>query len=276
LLQNALVKNNFEPIIASDGDALQVLKHEFPKLTSIEIASYNIKYSTKGKDLKRKLITQIPKTLKAIKAEKKQTKTIVEDYNIDGIISDNRFGVFSKKVPSVFITHQLNVLSGNTSAISSKLNTLLAKKFNEIWVPDFEKEPNLSGKELNTYKENILFVRGKIEAKQTITKKEQFTIYNFMLGKPLEDAINKSEIILSRSGYTTIMDLAKLEKKAFFIPTPGQFEQEYLAKQLDNLGLVPTCNQEEFSVERLNKVDNYNGLNMLENTIDYKALFSLF
>jgi len=49
-------------------------------------------------------------------------------------------------VPSVFITHQLNVLSGNTTAISSKLNTLLTKKFNEIWIPDFENEPNLTGK----------------------------------------------------------------------------------------------------------------------------------
>jgi predicted glycosyltransferase len=32
-------------------------------------------------------------------------------------------------------------------------------------------------------------------------------------------------MVLSRSGYTTIIDLAKLNKKAFFIPTPGQFEQ---------------------------------------------------
>ena len=43
------------------------------------------------------------------------------------------------------------------------------------------------------------------------------------------------------------MDLAKLNKKAFFIPTPGQFEQEYLAKRLTDLELVPSCNQQDLS-----------------------------
>jgi len=43
---------------------LQLLRHEFPDLSCIELASYNVKYSRQGKDLKRKLITQIPKTIK--------------------------------------------------------------------------------------------------------------------------------------------------------------------------------------------------------------------
>lgn len=63
-----------------------------------------------------------------------------------------------------------------------------------------------------------------------------------MATKDLECAINSSEMVLCRSGYTTIMDLAKLEKKAFFIPTPGQYEQEYLAERLDDKGIVPCCN----------------------------------
>ncbi len=54
-----------------------------------------------------------------------------------------------------------------------------------------------------------------------------------MRSDELEHALNQSAMVLSRSGYTTIMDLAKLGKKAFFIPTPGQYEQEYLARRLD-------------------------------------------
>lgn len=325
---NALIKNNFEPIIASDGGALQLLKKEFPDVTSIELDSYKIEYSKKGKDLKWKLITQVPKVLKTINIEKKQTQSIIEAYNISGIISDNRFGVCSKKVPSVLITHQLNVLSGNTSAFSSMVNQFSIKKFDEIWIPDFEKEPSLSGKlghmpslntlnlkyigalsrfkkldlnitydlmvllsgpepqrtileeklleELQNFKGEILFIKGKIEEEQTFIKKDNFTIYNFMFGKTLEEAMNASKLILSRSGYTTVMDLAKLEKKAFFIPTPGQFEQEYLAKRLDELNLVPSCNQDDFSVELLTKVKSYNGLKIKENTIDFETLFSLF
>jgi len=303
-------------------------KKEFPDVTSIELDSYKIEYSKKGKDLKWKLITQVPKVLKTINIEKKQTQSIIEAYNVSGIISDNRFGVCSKKVPSVLITHQLNVLSGNTSAFSSMVNQFSIKKFDEIWIPDFEKEPSLSGKlghmpslntlnlkyigalsrfkkldlnitydlmvllsgpepqrtileeklleELQNFKGEILFIKGKIEEEQTFIKKDNFTIYNFMFGKTLEEAMNASKLILSRSGYTTVMDLAKLEKKAFFIPTPGQFEQEYLAKRLDELNLVPSCNQDDFSVELLTKVKSYNGLKIKENTIDFETLFSLF
>ena len=66
-----------------------------------------------------------------------------------------------------------------------------------------------------------------------------------MTSTELEITFNESENILCRSGYTTIMDLVKLDKKAFFIPTPGQFEQEYLAKRLKRHGMIPYSKQED-------------------------------
>lgn len=92
----------------------------------------------------------------------------------------------------------------------------------------------------------------------------------------LEKAINQSKIILSRSGYTTIMDLSKLEKKAFFIPTPGQYEQEYLANKIDESELVPTCKQDEFNIRMLDRVYSYKGLKHVDNNPDFEDLFSLF
>ena len=49
-------------------------------------------------------------------------------------------------MPSVFITHQLNVLTGNTSWFTTKLHKKYIQKFNECWVPDVENGQNLSGK----------------------------------------------------------------------------------------------------------------------------------
>ena len=72
------------------------------------------------------------------------------------------------------------------------------------------------------------------------------------------------------------MDLAKLGKKAFFIPTPGQFEQEYLAEKFQKEGIVPFCNQEDFSIEKLEEVQNYKGLSNYEQEVNWKMLFSLF
>ncbi|MEZ4793429.1 MAG: glycosyltransferase [Gelidibacter sp.] len=324
---NALLNHHFEPFIASDGAALELLKKVFPELTCLELPGYNINYSKKGYFLKLKLLKDSPKVLNAIKAEKKATKQIVETYKIDGIISDNRLGVYSKLIPSVFMTHQLQVLSGSTTWLSTKMHQNIIRKFDECWVPDNRGTPNLSGKLGHTtlsnmaikyigplsrfkkldcancydvmvllsgpepqrrmleeqllmafknYEGKLLFVKGVVENEQTTTQTGNMTICNYLMGGELEKALNESGLIVSRSGYTTIMDLAKLGKKAFFIPTPGQFEQEYLAKRLSEKGFVPSCKQDGFNLEKLKEADNYKGLEAFEYDINYKRLFQVF
>ncbi|WP_248724897.1 glycosyltransferase [Seonamhaeicola sp. ML3] len=323
----ALLEHDFHPIIASDGVALSLLQKEFPTVSSIELPPYNVTYAKKGKNFKLKLIKDSPKLLKAVKDEKKTVKEIVETHSISGIISDNRLGVYSKKVPSVFITHQLNVLSGSTTWLSTKMHQKIIKKFDECWVPDIEGTPNLSGKlghtenfdiptkyigPLSRFKKQyvnyvnkvlvlisgpepqrtlleeklleafkdftgkVVFVKGKMEKEQTIQVNRNITIYNFMTSELLEKTINESELIISRSGYTTVMDLAKLNKKAFFIPTPGQFEQEYLAERLTRQNLVPSCNQDDFSIKKIEDTKDFEGLKSFNFETDYKELFSLF
>lgn len=323
----ALENNGFEPVIASDGVALELLKKEFPHLIFFELPSYDVTYAIDGKNFKWKLLSQIPKIIKAIRNEKRVVEKIVSNYSIDGIISDNRLGVFSKKVPSVFITHQLNVLSGKTSWLSSKLHLNYIKKFTVCWIPDTNSFPNLSGKlghlskplkssiyigplsrlskkdlpkkydlmvilsgpepqrtlleerlieELKEYPKETLFIKGIIEKKQEIWKEKNITFYNYMNSAALETAFNESEIVLCRSGYTTIMDLAKLKKKAFLIPTPGQYEQEYLAKKYKKEGLAPSCKQEKFKIQKLEKIHLYKGFNEFPETSNWDDLFCLF
>ncbi|MEM5563717.1 glycosyltransferase [Psychroserpens sp. AS72] len=323
----ALINHNFEPIIASDGIALSLLKIEFPDLTCLDLPSYNITYPKKGKHFKLKMLQSSPKMAKAIKAEKKAVASIIADYQIDGIISDNRLGVHNKDLPCVFITHQLQVLSGNTTWLSTKLHQKIIKQFNECWVPDNLGDINLSGKlghttiydipikfigplsrfskkerpikfdvmvllsgpepqrtlfekkllnEFNNYKGSVIFVKGVIENEQLISEEKNRVIYNYMTSSQLENAINESALIVSRSGYTTLMDLTKLSKNAFFVPTPGQYEQEYLAERLTTLGFVASCKQDEFTVEKLNDVSNYKGLSAMDYIVNYNKLFSLF
>ena len=88
-----------------------LLQKEFPFLKSYALPSYNIKYAKKGNNLKFKLFLSIPSVVSAVKKERKIITKIIKKENIEGVISDNRFGVLSKKVPSVYITHQLKVLS---------------------------------------------------------------------------------------------------------------------------------------------------------------------
>jgi UDP-N-acetylglucosamine:LPS N-acetylglucosamine transferase len=115
-----------------------------------------------------------------------------------------------------------------------------------------------------------------VEELQTSSVEDQITYYNFMNSEQLETAFNQSKDILCRSGYTTVMDLAKLGKKAFFIPTPGQYEQEYLAEKYTLEGIAPSCKQDEFTIEKLNELKNFNGLQNFATPTDWNYLFRFF
>lgn len=323
----ALENHGFEPVIASDGVALALLRKEFPNHLCLEIPSYRIEYARNGAFFKLKMIMQIPNMIAAARQENSAVNKIVKQYGISGVISDNRMGVFSNEVPSVFISHQLNVLTGNTTWLTTYIHKKFIRKYRECWVPDVSGNPNLSGKlghtddfslnvkyigplsrlgkkqltkkydlmvilsgpepqrtllekklahELKHYSGKVLFIKGQVEEMQKSEQREHITYYNFMDSAGLEQAFNESEIVLCRSGYTTIMDLAQLGKKAFFIPTPGQYEQEYLAKRLKKAGLVPYCKQNSFTIEELHKAYLYKGLKNLGSEVTWKNLFCLF
>lgn len=74
---------------------------------------------------------------------------------------------------------------------------------------------------------SFLMVRGKNDELSKYGDKKY--IVNFLTHRPLSEEIGRSEYVVCRSGYTSIMDLIYLNQKAILIPTPGQTEQEYLA-----------------------------------------------
>jgi hypothetical protein len=65
----------------------------------------------------------------------------------------------------------------------------------------------------------------------------------------LAQLMNESSHIVCRSGYSTLMELATIGKKALLIPTSGQFEQEYLAKYWEEQFNFPTANENEISTK---------------------------
>ena len=78
------------------------------------------------------------------------------------------------------------------------------------------------------------------------------------LHRELNEAMLPADMVLCRSGYTTLMDLAKLDKKAILIPTPGQSEQEYLGKYLMRKGYFYSVPQSRFNLsETLNAARDF-------------------
>lgn len=323
---NKLLALNCKVIVASDGAALEFLKQEFPNLHFLELPSYNITYAKNSYFFKIKLASQFFTIYKAICKEKIIISDWVDRYAIDLVISDNRFGAWSNRIPSVYITHQLQVISGVTTWLTSKIHQKIIKKFTTCWVPDFSslesslagelgrvegikyenigplsrlKKENLpmnidvlfliSGPEPqrsileNIFKDQIknnsnlriVLVGGKFESEQIINTNGLITYYNYATSNQMNDLLNSSKQIVCRSGYSTIMDLCVLNKKALLLPTPGQDEQEYLAQYLDKKGFLPYVKQDMFTMEALQLLEKSKGL-PFDKPIDDLSFLKLF
>lgn len=130
-------------------------------------------------------------------------------------------------------------------------------------------------KQIKEVPENFLFVRGLPETKATLPALKNASFINHLPSAALNEAILQSKLIIGRCGYTTVMDLAKLGKKAILIPTPGQPEQEYLAEYLLKKRMAYTVDQGHFNLAAHNKESaHYNFLlNDPDSSIDTYKLY---
>jgi UDP-N-acetylglucosamine transferase subunit ALG13 len=301
-----LLSQKITVIIAAEGATALILKEAFPNCLMLPLRGYRIRYSSSGKWFSLKLATQLPKIFFAARYEKKWLKQIVKQYQINGIISDNRLGLSHKHLPSVFITHQLQIQTGQRwlDRFVQRINYSYINQFNSCWVPDLEtqnnyagllshptKMPNipvhylgvlsrlefkesdikyrvcflLSGPEpqrtiletalmaqLKNLDGPLLMVRGLPNEKELPSSSHaQLTIYNHQNSTMLNELISQSELVVCRSGYSSVMDLIACHKKAILIPTPGQTEQIYLAKHLEEKGLFVSALQSNVNLPDL-------------------------
>ncbi|MGZ5197427.1 MAG: glycosyltransferase [Kaistella sp.] len=274
------LKTHYKIILGVTPLTKIIFDEEFPDLEKINVPSYNIKYSS-ILPLSIKLLSDWPKISGVIKEEHALLDKLITEHKIDSVVSDNRFGMYSKKIHSVFITHQMFLKAPFANSLAQNKNKKFILNFNEIWVPDSEDETKSLAGELSHGKhfhEKISYIGPKSRLRKLpSTKKEidclfllsgpQPELSNFatiLLDKAKENPelkfafvspeahgtnsknletfispskeqlsqlIADSEKIICRSGYSTLMDLHHLQKKnIILVPTPGQTEQEYLAK----------------------------------------------
>ncbi|RYY71479.1 MAG: glycosyl transferase family 28 [Chitinophagaceae bacterium] len=143
LLQNYGV----QVLIAADGTPAELLRKEFPAVEILALEGYGIRYSRNKKYFSYKLFAQFPAIYRAIRRENSWLKTAIQEHSIDAIISDNRFGFYHSRIPSVYITHQLNIKTGKKwmNKLAQKIHYKYINRFTECWVPDFETGITLAG-----------------------------------------------------------------------------------------------------------------------------------
>ena len=133
-------------------------------------------------------------------------------------------------------------------------------------------------KELEDYKGSCLFVRG-LPNNKTIHQfvNSSIEMHDHLSSQELNPAILRSGMIISRSGYTTVMDLVRVQKKAILVPTPGQTEQEYLAKFLMKKKIFSSVEQKNFSLpEAIRAAADFDFCFPEFNYMDYKKVVENF
>jgi uncharacterized protein (TIGR00661 family) len=309
----ALVASGYEVLIAAEGAQAILLGQEFPLLPIIALPGYRVRYSQTGWWLPLRLAVQLPRLLSIIQQEHRWLDKIIEQYKIDLVISDNRYGLYSKKIPCIFITHQLTIKASFVwlEKVLRRINYRYINRYTSCWVPDGAGLVNAAGilshpprlprtrvhyigllsrfepkAEINKYdycivlsgpepqrtlleknilvqlgglEGKILLIRGKPGSNERLNVQQNTEVHNHLAGGDLQQALMQSRYIVSRSGYTTIMELLSLQKKSILIPTPGQTEQEYLAKKLQQSSACLFVSQHVFNcAEHFALAKNFN------------------
>jgi hypothetical protein len=254
------------------------------------------------------LLFKTPLLIYHIILEHKRLKRIISEFEVDIIISDNRFGLWNMKVTSVYVTHMplipLPKLLKFMEPVGIILHRAIIKKYSLCFIPDLPGELNLSGRLSHGIKlpDNVRYIGilsrfiyssssineslvksshntvilsgpepqreifkqkliGLLKNKKPMTvmfegkpgkspesvRDGNIALYSHLPGLQMKEIIKGSECIITRSGYTAIMELVSLNCTALLIPTPGQTEQEYLAEYLSEKGWFHTVSQRKLN-----------------------------
>lgn len=120
--------------------------------------------------------------------------------------------------------------------------------------------------ELKDYAYPVSFVRGLPQHNDNPLRKGNVTFYNSVSREQLSALTSEADCVICRSGYSSVMDMVHLRKKAVFIPTPGQPEQEYLARHLLDSKIAPFLIQKDFNVAEALKLRSQFPYQLSKNT----------
>ena len=301
-----LIQEDNEVTIISNGRSLELLKKELgDKIDFFDIPDYPMLLSENSRQFMAKSVVYWPSFIARMESGLQKLKKILKNRKCDRIISDARYDLYSRTIPSFFISHQIRIMNPLRIKMfergSEIFNLFFFKRFAGIIVPDY-KDDNLSGDlshnlkkidenklhyvgvlsdfkkkkkkkdidylisisgpepqrtmleekllpQLEDLKGKIIITLGKTEDKDKFSNKNIET-YSFLSKDKREDFLNRSKLVISRSGYSTILDLAVIGTKAFMTPTPGQIEQEYLGRYHNKKGSFYSVDQNNIDLKR--------------------------
>jgi predicted glycosyltransferase len=296
-LAEGLAAGGHNVIIAGAERFRAFFAAELPGISFIAFPGFTPRYSSSLPQY-LVLLFQVPSLVFHSVREHLRLRRLLTVHDIDIVISDNRFGLWNRKVKSVYITHQLTIPFPPPfrflESLGRALHGALISRYSICLIPDLPGSFNLAGRLAHGMKlpaaaryagvlsrfssaagdggsgrpataERILVMLSGPEPQRSLlaTRLHEFLSRSGLpviilggetqagsiaaggnieyISRPggslVRDLVLDSRYIISRAGYTTIMELAALGRTALLIPVPGQTEQEYLASYLSGKGL---------------------------------------
>ena len=300
----------------------RLLREAFPDLRQRLAPSYNVVYPRHGYNMGLWLLKNSVHLNSVMRFEHRFVEELVARYHYDLILSDNRFGFYSRNAKSIYMTHQRRIAFPKALSAVEPLGQLwhasVMKRFDEVWVPDYETPPGLAGNmshvahcprplkyvgalsrfsEIDEAKVDdstdcvgvlsgsvpsfkfVAVVSGVEPARSRFEEKlkqaflkisgnhciiqgrpaagiKTWTEGNVQFFTHLPDAdfakvVQGAEWVVSRGGYSTVMDMAYLGAKCVFVPTPGQYEQIVLGDELSRTGFANCIDERSLNDENL-------------------------
>ena len=143
-----LIGSGCQVTIAATPVGIRVIRAEFPDLEYLEVPGYGMDYPRNGARFLWHMFRRLPRLISAIRKEHRWLMQAQRMHHWDLVISDNRYGFRHPDIPSVFITHQINIrteISSRADRLLKKINLSLIRRFDACWIPDEEAYPGLAG-----------------------------------------------------------------------------------------------------------------------------------
>jgi Glycosyltransferase family 28 C-terminal domain len=297
--------------IGSGEEHLAFFRKELPGISCVHFPGFRQRYS-RFLPQYISILFKVPLLLYHIIREHHGLNAVIRDYSIDTVISDNRFGLWNRKVRTAYFTHMPLIPFPKPFRFLEftgiMLHGFIIRKYDLCFIPDLPGELNVSGRlshglklpptvrytgilsrfsppdsssagqsasspynlvilsgpepQRNIFKRKILdilrntgsaatFLEGRPEDSGTIVRSENITFISHLPSSEMQEVISRSRAIITRSGYSSIMELISLNRSALLIPTPGQTEQEYLAGYLSARGWFSFCVQGKMTKENI-------------------------
>lgn len=306
-LINRLLESGCELTVVSTDRALSLLRKELgPRCEFFDWPDVPKPLARTAKLFYTKFALSVPLVFRTILSEHRTLQNLLRRRRFDRIISDNRFGIHSRRIDSYQIAHGLRAIAprrnrqlelaleyfcyswlrparrvivpdylhdGLSGDLSHNLTFFEPERLEYIGIlasvrrrpvePDVDLFVTISGPEpqraileeivlgqVDALPGKVVVALGKPEEPLRTWQHDGAQVYSYLDRRQQENLMNRSRLIVSRSGYTTLMELVELNRQALLIPTPGQTEQEYLGWLHNSRGTYLSVTQQRLDLRR--------------------------